>query len=127
MSQPDTFNLENYKLSEDNTSAPTAVRRYKRQERVRFYQFSTEVMDKLFTATRCPALAVLLALEDLWFTDFDHRNPIKLTSYNLQRFGLSRGQKYRALKALETAKLISVDRINGKNPVVMLLWRPPAK
>ena len=86
----DPFHPDNLRINptilgqSGNEEHSTKVRRYRKQSKVKFYQFDTEVLDKLFAATKCPTLAVRMALEELHFTDFDHRNPVRLTSFNLQ-------------------------------------------
>jgi hypothetical protein len=55
-------------------------------------------------------------------------NPVHFTTYNLRRFGLSRDQKWRALRFLEKIGQISITRMGaGKNPMVTLNWVPLAK
>jgi hypothetical protein len=111
---------------------PQTVRRYKKQAWVKWYKCEATVLDRAFATTGArrnawSVVAVLMALYELWFTDPDKRNPVSLTSYNLQRFALSREQKYRALQILEGAQLISVNRTKGKNPRVTLTWLPLRK
>jgi hypothetical protein len=108
------------------------VRRYKKQAWVKWYKCEATVLDRAFATTKArrnawSVVAVLMALYELWFTDLDKRNPVTLTSYNLQRFGLWRKQKYRALQILEQAGLISVERIPRKNPLVTMNWLPLRK
>jgi hypothetical protein len=133
----DPFDPANLQMSADfragrNGDKSQPVRRYKKQNWVKWYRLDATVLDRAFSTTGARRnawciLAVLMALYELWFTDFDHRNPVALTSYNLRRFGLRRKQKYRALQILEEAKLISVDQTNGKNPVVTMTWLPLRK
>jgi hypothetical protein len=109
-----------------------AVRRYKKQNWVKWYRFDAAVLDRAFATAQgkrnaWSVLVILMALHELWFTDFDHRNPVTLTSYNLQRFGMMKKQKYRALRILEKAELIIVERTHGKNSVVTMTWQPIRK
>ena len=97
--------VEKYRQTR-NGDKVSGVRRYKKQAKVRFYRLEAWVLDRAFATVEArrnawPILAVLVALNELHFTDFDHRNPIPLTTFNLQRFGLSRKQKCRALRILE--------------------------
>ena len=70
-------------------------------------------------------LATVLALHELWFTQPNHNNPVRFTTYNLRRFGLSRDQKWRALRFLEKIGQISIERMGtGKNPIVTLNSEP---
>jgi hypothetical protein len=72
---------------------------------------------------RDKALAVALAL---WFKAGMEKGreakPIALTRSLMRRFGvLDRKTSYRALEALESAKLVSVDRHRGRCPRVQIL------
>jgi hypothetical protein len=134
---PDPFDPANLQMPADfctgrDGDKNQAVRRYKKQVWVKWYKCEATVLDRAFATTRArrnawSLVAVLMALYELWFTDLDKRNPVKLTSYNLQRFGLSRNQKHRALQILEKAGLISVDRKPRKNPLVTMTWLPVRK
>jgi len=66
-----------------------------------------------------------MVLYRTWFLDWEHKNPIKLTSESLRACGISRWQKLRALKILEKYGAITVARTNGKNPMVTLNWQLP--
>jgi hypothetical protein len=46
---------------------------------------------------------------------------VKLTGPILNQFGVDRHAKYRALAALEKARLVRVERRMGKNPTVEIL------
>lgn len=72
-----------------------------------------------------PALTVLFVLYETWFLDWEHKNPVRLTSESLRAYGISRGQKNRSLKILEEYGAVTVDRKLRKNPVVTLNWRLP--
>jgi hypothetical protein len=64
------------------------------------------------------ALAVALAI---WFESGRRRSPeVKLTTKILERFGVNRKAKYRALTALEREGLIVVTRMPRRNPVVVI-------
>ncbi|MDA0746219.1 MAG: hypothetical protein O2954_06850 [bacterium] len=57
----------------------------------------------------------------LWHWHFIKRSPkIGLSVKKLESFGVERHSAYRALKALEQAKLVSVDRHAGRSPLVTL-------
>ena len=69
------------------------------------------------------ALAVSLAI---WFESGRRRSKqVKLTTAILDRFGVNRKAKYRALASLEQAGLIAVSRQLRKNPVVTILMAQP--
>ena len=108
-----------------NPARAKAPRRIPKTDRLRFYQFPTEVLGDISqlaiqNATPAPLL-VLFALYQLWFTSFCH-NPVKLTTRGVEKYGLSRQQKYRALELLEETGHITVRRECGKNPKVTLNW-----
>jgi hypothetical protein len=66
-------------------------------------------------------MAVLVELAYLAFKT--HRNQILLANATLQKVGVSRLAKLRALRRLESAGLIAVDRRGkGRSPLVTLLW-----
>jgi hypothetical protein len=71
------------------------------------------------------ALAVLVCLYEIHFRDWEHRNPVKLTTCALKKYRISRGQKARALKNLERLKIVSVECAARKNPKVLLCWLLP--
>jgi len=74
-----------------------------------------------------PALTVLVVLYEIWYLDWEHKNPVTLTSENLRAYGVSRGQKLRALKVLEKYGAVTVQRLSGKNPKVVLNWDLPQR
>jgi hypothetical protein len=55
-----------------------------------------------------------------WETD---RAPVKVSNVAMERLGLSRQSKWRALKELEALGLIHVQEAYGKNPVVTIRVR----
>jgi hypothetical protein len=69
------------------------------------------------TAGKAPV--VFLVIHQLCF--MRKCKTVKVESSRLVKVGVSRKQKSRALKSLEKAGLISVDRPDGENPVVTLL------
>jgi hypothetical protein len=56
------------------------------------------------------------------------RNPVRLTNQNLRAIGLTQGNKARALKQLEKAGVVTVERNSqggrGKAPLVTHRWFP---
>jgi hypothetical protein len=65
------------------------------------------------------ALAHYILRKD-WETD---TLPVKITNKAMDRLGLSRHSKWRALNQLEALGLIKVQRAYGKNPVVTIRVR----
>jgi hypothetical protein len=68
-------------------------------------------------------LGVLTALYEIWYRN-NHYNPVRLTSAALRKYGVSAGQKRRALKPLERSGQIWVNRQSRRNPLVTLKWLP---
>jgi DNA-binding transcriptional ArsR family regulator len=79
-------------------------------------------LDWLTALTDMSGKTVMTALAIWWQAGLHgKREGLKLTTAGLQRFGVDRKAKDRALKALEDAGLISVVRKAGKNPAVSIL------
>jgi DNA-binding transcriptional ArsR family regulator len=58
----------------------------------------------------------------LWFlAGIKRHGTVALASSVLEDLGVSRYSEYRALRELEDAGLITVDRRTGRNPVVTIL------
>ena len=96
-----------------------------RHQKLKLLTLSKSVLLSAIKAGYIPAFTVLLVLYETWFLDLEHKNPVKLTSESLRVYKISRGQKDRALKILEKYGAITVDRTNGKNPMVTLNWPLP--
>jgi hypothetical protein len=111
-------------------SPPKAKAPLKVKDLFQFYKLPTRVAEdvgKLADEHGTPApLLVLLALYKAWFASFQ-TNPVKLTTYSLRTFGVTRDQKRRALQLLETTGHITVFREARKNPQVALNWLPRSK
>lgn len=76
----------------------------------------------LSVASSLPGKAPLAVALAIWFESGRRRsNQIILTSAILERFGVKRKSKYRGLRALEDANLISVHRKVKRNPVVTIV------
>jgi hypothetical protein len=89
---------------------------------VQFFQFPAVVLEKIILTTHNAELAVLAQLYETWFINFK-KNPIKLTSTSLKRYGISKDQKWRALQSLEKSGQITVERRTKKNPLITLNWQ----
>jgi hypothetical protein len=74
-----------------------------------------------------PAWAILIELDRLIFKGRG-RNPVKLSNHNLKRIGLTRSNKYRGLRRLETAGVISIVQRGGPgegcSPLILHHWYP---
>jgi hypothetical protein len=87
-------------------------------KRKRFIHISEELFTRL---SPLPGKCVVIFLILLQHSLMERQKVIKLTSNYLTRFGITRGQKERALRCLEKHGFIRVKRCNGRNPVVTLL------
>jgi hypothetical protein len=72
-------------------------------------------------ATRLPGKAWHVYAAIWYLVGINRHSTVNLTNTALKQFNVSRDSKYRALKALENAGLLTVVRTNGKNSVVTLL------
>jgi len=99
-----------------------------KEDGFKYCQFATWVLKGLLSLNNPrTALSVLMCLYETWFRNYDHHslvhNRVRLTSGKLKKkYGISRYRKYRGLKTLETLKIVSIERANGRNPDVWLLW-----
>jgi len=82
-------------------------------------------LDWLMIASKLPGKSCQVG-NVLWYlAGLNNSVPtIKLTQTILNKFGINRHCKYRALQSLEQAKLITLNRIHGKNPTVTILPVP---
>lgn len=80
--------------------------------------------DWISRAAILPGAALPVGLV-LWRTAFlKNTLDVKLTSASLRAVGVTRMSKMRALKELEAAGLIEVQRTHGKNPLVGIVDKP---
>lgn len=78
-------------------------------------------MDWLSAAARLPGKSLHVAIA-IWFTaSLNKSATVPLSNLAGLPFGLDRNAKYRALKWLEEADLIEVERKLGRAPIVTLL------
>jgi hypothetical protein len=77
--------------------------------------------DWLACAAKQPGKAFHVGVA-IWFqAGIVRSRKVKLSHKALRNWGIKRNTAYRAIAALEKAKLISVDRHRGRNPVVIIL------
>lgn len=79
--------------------------------------------DWLASAARLPGKSLHLAIGLQLIASSQISREVVLSNLALQRFGLDRNAKYRALAWLEEARLVSVERKLGRSPIVTLLDR----
>ena len=121
-----TLRLPESYLSQTKKPAPAGHHRlskFPKAKGFKFYMLPAKVLEDIAIETRCPALIILCVLNRLWFENCCH-NPVTLSSRSLVKFDVSRYQKRWALKLLEKTGHISIERTNGKNPRIILNWRP---
>jgi hypothetical protein len=83
---------------------------------------------KMLISAKCGAAAMAVADVILFEWNANMQQPVRLSSSMLVAWGITRKVKTEALARLEAARLINVDRANGRNPVVTVLAvpaRPP--
>jgi hypothetical protein len=118
---PDPFAPENLSLDRNGTIPEAKVELpsiRKRRER-HFLPALPELLFDCLIALPGKCLGVYLLI--LQRSRMENRNPVVLTSTRLDRCGLSRMQKRRALAALENAGLIRIEKRGRRNPLVYLL------
>jgi hypothetical protein len=124
----ETFTAEAFRLSPEdlqhNNGQQKLVRNPRKERRlIEFYPFPKTVIDGILVAGYMPALTVAAVIYETWYYDYEKRNPVKLTSASLQKRGVSRHQKRRALEILETTGQYLVERFPRRNPLVMMKWK----
>jgi hypothetical protein len=87
--------------------------------------FPKGILMEIVISGYLPALTVLIVLYETCYLDWEHKNPVTLTSESLAEYRITRWQKYKALQVLERQGWIIVLRTPGKNPKVKLNWRLP--
>src|SRR5215470_2895400 len=77
----------------------------------------------LWAAGRLPGKALLVGL-DVWFrAGVQGRGTVRLSRARSWLRGLDRWTVHRALRALERAELVEVERVKGRAPMVTLRWK----
>jgi hypothetical protein len=75
----------------------------------------------LEAAAKLPGKSMHLAIVLLRIATVGQTRRVALSNLACERFGLNRNAKYRALRSLENAGLIAVERKLGRSPVVTIL------
>jgi hypothetical protein len=88
-----------------------------------YVMFPVEELANLAKRTRAPSLTLLIWIMYRWFSG-GRRNPFPLPRGEIKGLKLSRQRKYKYLKPLVEAGLISVQRRPGKCHLVTILWKP---
>ena len=77
--------------------------------------------DWLMAAATLSGKSLHLALALSWLAGLAHSPKVKLTRATMRRFSLSRDACYDGLRKMEAARLVSVWRLPGRSPMVILL------
>jgi DNA-binding transcriptional ArsR family regulator len=72
-------------------------------------------------AARLPGKSMHLAIVLLRIAAVEQTRRVVLSNLACQCFGLNRNSKYRALRSLENAGLITVERKLGRSPIAMIV------
>ena len=64
---------------------------------------------------------ILLELDRL-ILEARGRNPVSLTNHHLRQYGVDRAGKWRALRKLEAAGVIAIERRGREAPLITHLW-----
>jgi hypothetical protein len=100
----------------------------KKKSRAQFIQVPLAICHKLVDEKANRFIwAMVCALSETWFTTGRHNqhlNPFPLDRCAAEKWGLTRLQKFRALKFLTRIRLIAVNRRNPKTSLVTLTWVP---
>jgi hypothetical protein len=123
MIDPKDFVLSPEEIAAMKESPAKSPPSHKPARGIEFFKFPKAVLIAIFRANYMPTLALAMAVYEGWYRDFKKRNPVKLTSALLAEFGISRDQKYRALKILEQSGQFLVERSPRRNPLVMMKWK----
>lgn len=118
----DTFNLQNLALASTEIS-PAIIRERKTLPRHRVGERFLKgpiPLNWLSRAAQLQGKSLQVGLS-LWFlAGLTNCHTVKLSQSTLHEFGVNRQSKYRALRWLEGAKLITVANGVGKSPLVTL-------
>lgn len=75
----------------------------------------------LIRASKLPGKSFHVAILICYRGGIEKSRTIKLSNITVKTFGLTRFSKKRALKHLESAGLITVERYTGRSPIVTIL------
>jgi hypothetical protein len=78
-------------------------------------------LDWITIAAQLPGKSLQIGITLHYLAGLKKTSTVRLTQTTLNKFGVSRHCKYRALRCLEQARLITLNRTHGKNPTVTIL------
>jgi hypothetical protein len=122
VSNENRLNLDDWGLPPEVVRERAVVpKRIKKRHR-QFVQVPLTLIDKVTRNSRDKTFAVLChLLHEVWKQG---GGPIKVPNGFLNKLGVGRGAKSRALKKLELLGIISVERRDRKSPTVTIIDRP---
>ena len=122
MTDDDRLDLDDFKLPPEMVrERPVGVpQRIKKRQR-QFVQLPLGLVDQVARHSRDKTLAVLCHLLNLEWKQGG--GPIKVPNGFLDKLGVGRGAKCRALKKLERLDIVSVERRDHKSPIVRITNR----
>jgi DNA-binding transcriptional ArsR family regulator len=119
VTEEDRLNVDDLKLPPEmarERSVGIPKRIQKRQQQ--FVKLPLTLVDKVARHSRDKIFAVLCHLLHLEWKQGG--GPIKLPNGLLDKLGVGRGAKYRALRKLERLGIVSVERQDRKSPIVTI-------
>jgi hypothetical protein len=119
--------LDSLKLSPETAerlakAKPRLEAKAKRQAKL-FAMLPIERFQKLAADTKTALWATVLELDRLVLTSHGRLSTVKLSNQRLNRMGISRQAKYRALDLLAKHGLVTVVRKGNECPSVTVHWR----
>ena len=119
----DRLRMPDQQMAKHTTANPKRIRSSSKARKVRGEFLKGPIpLDWLGRAAKLPGKAPLATALAIMFEVGRRRTPaITLTTAILQRFGVNRKAKYRALEHLQDAGLIAVHQKPRRNPVVTIL------
>jgi len=104
------------------TKVETSVSKRREERRGReFIMFPLSWLDRLSKTKRRATVFVALCLLELKWRSNDKSAPVPLSNLRMEELGISRYEKWRALKELEAHGFVTVERAKGRSPRVTLL------
>lgn len=116
----DDFSLDDFRL---DVEAELPHRRERRSRRPKSDWFLRGPIpgDWLERAASLPGKALNVGLAVWHLSALKKRKSVRLSSQALTRFAVTPTATYRALRALEQARLVQVERHKGRRPIVRIL------
>ena len=117
----DHLDIKQFSFSHSKNFSKAKIQRLPRHEKGEYFLKGPIPWNWLTKAACLPGKALHIA-NIIWFlAGMKNKRTIKLPSKRLQDWGVSRFSKRRGLGQLEMNGLVSVERNNGRNPVVTIL------